>query len=264
MKPLVIVLTGASGGIGFYTAQQLCEQGHTVYGISRSKPADPRILHVPADVSDESAVRDAFAHIIRQSGRIDVLINNAGFGISGAVEFTQAADARRLMDVNFMGVFHCCKAVIGCMRQNGGGRILNISSVAAPLAIPFQAFYSASKAAVSALSAALDNEVRRFGIRVCAVLPGDIKTGFTSARQKSTEGAEVYGEVIARSVAAMEHDEQNGMSPHYAAKKLCRWATGRSFKPVRVIGNKYRLFCLLQKLLPAAIVNKIIGMLYAR
>lgn len=264
MKPQVIVITGASGGIGLYTAKLLCDSGHTVYGICRSTPPDERIIHVPADVSDETAVRDAFAQIMCKSGRIDVLINNAGFGISGAVEFAQSADVQRLMDVNFMGVFYCCKAVIGCMRQNGGGRILNISSVAAPLAIPFQAFYSASKAAVSALSMALDNEVRRFGIRVCAVLPGDIKTGFTAARKKSIVGTEVYGEVINRSVAAMEHDEQHGMSPCYAAKKLCRWATGRSFKPVRVIGNKYQFFCLLQKLLPAGIVNRIIGMLYAR
>lgn len=264
MKPSVAVITGASSGIGFRTAQCFCERGFTVYGICRTPPADGRIVHIPTDVSNETAVREAFARIHAETGRIDILINNAGFGISGAVEFTDNTDVQKLFDVNFFGVLSCCKAVIPYMRAAGSGRILNISSVAGPLAIPFQAFYSASKAAVSALSMALASEVRPFGIEVCTVMPGDIKTGFTAARRKSTVGTEIYGAVLERSVAAMEHDEENGMTAEYAAARLYRYATARRMKPLRTIGSKYKLFYFISKVLPASAVVKIIAMMYAR
>lgn len=130
--------------------------------------------------------------MISEQGRIDILINNAGFGISGAVEFTQTEEAMRLFDVNFFGMVRMTEKVIPYMRENGGGRIVNISSVAAVVPIPFQTYYSASKAAISSYSMALANEVGRFGIRVSAIMPGDISTGFTDARKKITEGDDVY------------------------------------------------------------------------
>lgn len=111
-------------------------------------------------------------------------MNNAGFGISGAVEFTELAEAKKQFDVNFFGCFICSKNVIKYMRLQGGGRIVNLSSLAAPLAIPFQAFYSASKAAVNSLTLALANEVRPFNIKVCAVMPGDVKTGLPRQERK--------------------------------------------------------------------------------
>lgn len=264
MTDRVAVITGASSGIGYKTAQLFCEKGYAVYGICRTKPADERIVHLPADVSDEQAVRAAFARVAAEAGHIDVLINNAGFGISGAVEFTENDDVRRLFDVNFFGVLSCCKAVLPYMRQAGHGRILNISSVAAPLAIPFQAFYSAGKAAVSALSMALGNEVKAFGVEVCTVMPGDIKTGFTAARRKNHAGAEVYGAVLERSVAAMEHDEETGMSAEYAAAQLYKIAVRRKAKPLYTIGPKYKLFYFISKVLPASAVVKIIGWMYAK
>ena len=105
-------------------------------------------------------VRSAVAEIMDRAGRIDVLVNNAGFGISGAVEFTDTAEAQRLLDVNFFGMVRMNKAVIPHMRQAGRGRIVNLSSVAAPCPIPFQAYYSAGKAAVNAYTMALANELR--------------------------------------------------------------------------------------------------------
>ena len=162
-----------------------------------------------------------------RSGRIDILINNAGFGISGAMEFTESADAHRLMEVNLFGMDNMIRAVLPHMREARRGRIVNISSVAGVFAIPFQAWYSISKAAVRSLTMALANEVAPYGVQVTSVLPGDIQTGFTAAREKSAAGDDAYGGRISRSVQRMEHDEQTGMSPAVAAKTVARVATKR-------------------------------------
>ena len=174
MSKKVVVITGGTSGIGLETAKALVDQGCTVYELSRrDQGADPRILHVQADVTDESQVQAAVKEIAEREGRIDVLINNAGFGISGAVEFTETADAIRQFDVNFFGMVRMNKAVIPVMRKQGGGRIISMSSVAAPIAIPFQTYYSASKAAVRTYMLALAPEVKPFGIETCAIMPGD-------------------------------------------------------------------------------------------
>ena len=115
---------------------------------------------------------------IRDS-HIDVLINNAGFGISGAVEFTGTEEAQRQLDVNFFGMVRMNRQVLPVMRKQGYGRIVNLSSVAGAIPIPFQTYYSASKAAINSYTMALANEVKPFGIQVCCVQPGDIRTGFT-------------------------------------------------------------------------------------
>ena len=149
------------------------------------------------------------------------------------------------------------------MRLQGGGRIVNLSSLAAPLAIPFQAFYSASKAAVNSLTLALANEVRPFNIKVCAVMPGDVKTGFTAAREKNTAGDEFYGETLKRAVAGMERDEQNGMSPDDIADAVYAAATKARPKLLSTKGTKYHLFFALSKALPVSLVNIIVGKLYS-
>ena len=148
------------------------------------------------------------------------------------------------------------------MRRSGGGRIINISSVAAPIAIPFQAYYSAAKAAINSYTMALINEVRPYGISVCAVQPGDICTGFTDAREKSCEGDSIYGGRISQSVAVMERDEQNGMKPEAAARFIASVAEAKKVRPVYTIGFKYRLFCGLAKILPAGLVSYIVGRIY--
>ena len=192
-----------------------------------------------------------------------MVVNNAGFGISGAVEFTQTADAQRLLDVNFFGMVRVNRAVLPYMREAGRGRIVNLSSVAAVAPIPFQTYYSASKAAVNAYTMALANEVRPFGITVCAVQPGDIATGFTSAREKSQAGDQAYNGRIGRSVARMEHDETAGMSPASAGAFIGRVALRRSHHPLYTIGGFYRFAVLLLKLLPASAGNWLLGRLYA-
>ena len=133
------------------------------------------VTSLACDITDADAVERTVAAIEAEAERIDLVVNNAGFGISGAVECTTPEEARRLFDVDFFGVVNVNHAVLPRMRRAGGGRIVHVSSVAAPIAIPFQAYYSAAKAAINAYSSALRCEVAPFGIDVCAVMPGDLK-----------------------------------------------------------------------------------------
>ena len=155
-------------------------------------------------------------------------------------------------------------AVIPVMRAQRSGRIVNLSSVAGAIPIPFQAFYSASKAAINSYTMALANEIKPFGVQVCCVQPGDIQTGFTAARQKIVVGDDIYGGRISRSVAGMEKDERTGMRPEDAGAFVCRAATRKGVRPVNTIGLSYKFFCVLQKLLPAKTLNWLVGMVYAR
>ena len=161
-----------------------------------------------------------------------------------------------------MGAVSAAKAVIPVMRSQGGGKIVNLSSIAGAIALPYQAWYSISKAAVLAFSESLRNEVRQFGIDVCTVLPGDIHTGFTDAREKSEAGNELYGGSLNKSVKGMEKDERNGISPAFAGAFIARIALKKRSKPRYVIGNKYRLFLALADLLPNRTVSWIVGLLY--
>ncbi len=260
----VAVVTGAGRGIGRATAAALRDKGCRVYNFSRSGGDLEGISHIKADVSDEAAFKAALERVVYEAGRLDILVNNAGFGISGAAEFTDNADAKRLLDVNLFGVVNGCKAAAPIMRAQGGGRIVNISSVAAPCAIPFQVWYSISKAAVSTYTAALANELRPFGISLTAVLPGDTGTGFTAAREKSSAGDDIYGGRIARSVALMERDEQGGMPANHAGLYIAKIALKKNVRPEYAIGLKYKFICFAVKLMPCGLRNRMIGMLYAK
>lgn len=222
------------------------------------------MVHLSGDVSREEDARRAVEAVLEREGRIDILINNAGFGISGAVEFTKPEEARRQMEVNFFGMVNMCYAALPAMRKAGGGRIVNLSSVAAPVAIPFQAYYSASKAAINAYTQALANEVRPYGISVCAVMPGDIRTGFTTARRKTIEGDAEYGGRISRSVSKMEHDEENGMDPAKAGAYIAGLALRRSVKPLYAIRLDYKFFVILSRILPVRLLSFLVYQLYAK
>ena len=259
-----VIVTGGSSGIGLAAAKMFLENGYDVYEFSRRDTDGIEIKHITCDVTDEDSVKNAFAEVMKRSGKIDVLVNNAGFGISGAAEFTTLEQAKKQFDVNFFGTVACSNEAVKYMRKNGGGTIVNVSSLAAPLSIPFQAFYSASKAAVNSLTLAMANELRPFGIKVCAVMPGDVKTGFTAAREKSVDGDDLYRGVLQKSVSTMEHDEQNGMTPESIAKKIYRLAEAKNPKPLSTVGAQYKFLVSLSKVLPIRAVNKIIGMIYAK
>ena len=259
----VVIVTGGTSGIGQATVRLLREKGCAVYEFSRRASDDPN--HFSVDVTDEAAVRAAVDAVIKKEGRVDLLINNAGFGISGAMEFTDPADAHRLMEVNLFGMDNMIRAVLPHMRAAGAGRVVNISSVAGVFAIPFQAWYSISKAAVRSLTMALYNEVAPYGVQVAAVMPGDIRTGFTAARKKSVEGDAEYGGRISKSVGKMEKDEQGGMDPAVAAKTIVRVALQkRRVKPFYAIGLSYRFLVLLDSLLPCRTVRWLLYQLYGK
>lgn len=264
MTDTIALVTGGTSGIGLCTAAALAEKGCRGYTFSRRESNDKRFTHIAVDVTDEAAVDAAVKQIAAKEGRIDIVVNCAGFGISGAIEFTALADAKRQFDVNFFGMVNVNKAVLPIMREQKHGRIVNISSVAAAVPIPFQAYYSASKSAINSYTCSLANEVRPYGITVCAVQPGDIKTNFTAVRDKSMQGDDVYGGRITRSVAKMEHDEQTGMTADEAGKFICGAALKKSVKPIYTIGISYQLACLLVRTLPKRWLNKLIYEIYAK
>ncbi len=257
----VLVLTGGSSGIGLSTVKFFAKNNYTVYELSRSGKSFDNVKHITCDVTDEGNVKDAIREVIQEQGHIDVLINNAGFGISGPIEFTNTLDAKKQFDVNFFGALNVTKAVTPYMRDKHQGRIIFVSSVAAVFSIPFQAFYSAAKSALNSLTLALANELRPFGISVCALLPGDVSTSFTSNREKSIKGEEVYTR-LDKSIKTMEHDETHGMTPIKMAKKLFKIANKRHVKPFYVGGAKYAFFCFLAKIFPARFFNWVVGKMY--
>lgn len=264
MDKKIAVLTGGTSGIGVQTALALKSAGYTVYELSRRAQGVEGLNHLVADVTDEAAVKKAVDEIVAREGKIDVLVNNAGFGISGAVEFTKTEDAKRLFDTNFFGMVNMNRAVVPVMREAGQGRIVNISSVAGQIPIPFQTYYSAAKAATNSYTMALANELRPYGITVCAVQPGDIKTGFTKAREKTVDGDDVYGGRIGRSVSRMEHDEQTGMDPAVAGKFIANVAMKKKVSPIYTIGASYSFLTFLTRLMSWKTMNKIIGAIYAK
>lgn len=264
MESRVAIVTGGSSGIGKATAKSLKNAGIRVYEFSRRENAEEGIIHITADVTDTASVEAAVNEVLEREGKIDILVNCAGSGISGAIEFTDIEAAKGQVDVLLFGTARATKAVLTPMRKAGCGRIVNISSVAGPIPIPFQAFYGASKAAINNYTMALANEVRPYGISICAIMPGDIASGFTSARQKIAEGDEEYGGRISRSVAVMEHDEQTGMSPEAAGAYIAKIAMKKKVKPLYAIGFTYKLFTIIMRILPSGFSNWLLGQIYAK
>lgn len=262
MTEKIAIVTGGTSGIGLCTAAALHEKGCKVYTFSRRQFSDPRFTHIRVDVTDPDAAEAAVRCVYEKEGRLDIVVNCAGYGISGAIEFTPAEDARRQMDVNFFGMVNVNKPALTIMRKQGGGRIVNTSSMAAVFAIPFQAYYSASKAAINSYTCALLNEVKQYGISVCAVQPGDIKTGFTAARKKIEAGDEEYGGRISRSVAKMEKDEQSGLDPQKAGDFIAKAALKKSVKPLYTIDLISGAECILDRILPKGLAYKIVGSMY--
>lgn len=238
------------------------ERGWRVFELSRHGQSHDGIIHVTCDVCDSTSAHNAIQEVMTQTDRIDVVISNAGYGISGSIEFTDITAAQHQMDVNFMGAVRFTQAVLPVLRQQKSGRIIYTSSVAAILAVPYQSLYSASKAAINAFALALANEVREFGISVSVMMPGDVSTGFTDARDKSTAGEEVYQHAN-KAISTMERDERGGMKPIQMAKLFYHIATCHSPRPQYVGGFQYRVFCFLDRILPKRFVNWIEHKVYS-
>ena len=260
----VCVVTGGSGGIGRCTARSLADAGCRVYELSRRDIPQAGVVHLTADVTDERQVLSAIGQVLGAEGRIDILVNNAGFGISGAAETTRSADAHRQMEVNLFGMDNVTRAVLPHMREQRSGRIVCMSSIAGILPIPFQLWYSVSKSAILAYVLALQNEIRPYGISVCAIMPGDIASGFTDARVKSEALDGEYAGRIARSVAVMEHDERTGMKPEDAGRFVAKVALRKRSRPMIAMGFAYKAAAMAAKLLPRRFSNWLVGLIYAK
>ncbi|MCR5659321.1 MAG: SDR family NAD(P)-dependent oxidoreductase [Bacteroidales bacterium] len=180
-NPKVILITGASSGIGFDTAADLAQQGHKVYAaarrVERMEPLRQLgVVPIRMDVTDEISIEDCLKTIMDAEGRIDVLINNAGYGYFGAIENVSMEEARRQMEVNVFGLARLCQLVLPIMRNQGSGRIINTSSVAGKSVLLYGGWYHVTKYSVEAFSDALRIEMKPFGIDVVMIEPGGIKT----------------------------------------------------------------------------------------
>ena len=269
IKNSVIIITGASSGIGKACAQLLCREGASVYGLSRgctTGSCSDGLHCVQCDVTSDKSVHDAFEYILRQSGRIDGLVCCAGSGIAGAVEDTAQDEAEALMQVNYFGAVRCAREALHFMRPARKGTIVFISSVAALFGIPFQAFYSAGKYALDGTSEALRNEVHPFNIKICSVLPGDTRTGFTSARRytRATVQGTEYKKGFCSALNAMVRDEINGAPPQQAARCVLRALKRRNPPPRIIVGFGYKLLAFLRRLLPGRLVCAVLRLIYCR
>lgn len=245
----VIVITGGTSGIGKKLVERLSGQ-NTVVTLARSCPHTANTI--PCDVSSAEAVEAAFDEIKAKFGRVDILINNAGYGISGAVELMPDEEVERIFDVNFMGVFRCAKHALPLM--GAGGKIVNISSACAIFPLPFRGFYCASKAAVSMFSHSLRGEVAPYGIDVTAICPGDIKTEFTVNRRRNYATNERYGDRIVKADEHISSREDKRMSPDRAADRIVKIVGKRKYKPMYIVGGKYKLLYALYRLFPQRVI----------
>ena len=262
---MVILITGVSSGFGLAMARQLSADGHTVYGtVRRDVEQLPGVHYLRADVRDTASVQAAVEAVLAAEGRIDVLINNAGMGIGGPLEFTSIEDAQRQMDVNFMGMVRLVSLVVPVMRQQRHGHIICISSIGGLMGLPYQGMYSASKFAVEGFCEALQIEVRRHGIQVVLIEPGDFSTGFTAARIKQVSDAAVAAyPSLRQSVSSFEKDEQTGLKPEFLARKVAKIVQKRHPKFRYVIATFIQKLSIpLKRILPARTFVRVLSLFY--
>ena len=250
----VILITGASSGIGKISADMLAKSGNKVYGTSRkSDNVNTTIQMLKMDITDRGSIEQVVLEIINREGRIDVLVNNAGTGISGALELTSHDEAMQQLNTNFLGMHQVCQSVLPYMRREGKGMIINISSIAGMIAVPYQGFYSASKFAIEGYSEALAMEVYPFGIKVCLIEPGDMKTDFTTNRSisETTNQDVAYKEYFRRIMRIIERSEQNGSDPSLVGQTLIKLIQMRNPPFRSIIGPTAQVvFAHLRHLLP--------------
>jgi NAD(P)-dependent dehydrogenase (short-subunit alcohol dehydrogenase family) len=247
-----VLITGASAGIGWACAEALHAAGWAVTGASRRGTAPSGCTGLVMDVDDDESVRAGVAGTLEQRGRIDALVAAAGWGLAGAVEQCSVAEAKAQLETNFWGCVRVVQQVLPAMRARGGGRIVLVSSIGGLIAVPFQAFYSASKFALEGLGEALAYEVAPFDVQVTLVEPGNIKTGFTAARRMSAAAAgPLYGSAFTNALGVMERDEANG-APAAAVATVVRRVLESPHPPRRASAGKptERAGLLAKRVLP--------------
>ena len=243
-----IIITGASSGIGKALKEYYTNMGNTVIGISLTND------DYACDVSDREKMQEIFEDIAAKYSKIDILINCAGFGLSGAIELINQERIQKEYDVNVLGTIYAIQLVLPLMENEG--KIINISSACALFPLPFRAFYCSSKAAVSMLSDCLRMELSKTKIQVTAICPCDIKTNFTKNRVKSYETNERYGLAIQKSAEKIDSREDKRMSLEKAIKIMTRIINKKKLKPQYVMGARNRFLYHLSKFFPKSWVLK--------
>lgn len=263
----VILITGGSSGFGKACVDYLTECGHRVYGTSRtasfpigqSSPHFP--LTIPMDVRDDESVERAVDFVLEREGRLDVLVNNAGFALAGAIELTSIEEAKRQFDTNFFGVHRACRKVLPVMRSKRAGLIVNVSSMAGLIALPFQGFYCASKYALEALTESLRMEVRPYGVQVTLFEPGDFKTQISANRiivAASTDNSD-YTVRQRAAVDVITKNEKNGADPRELAVLLGKIIDRQRVHPRYLVGMYFqKLAVWVKRVLPAWVFERLI------
>jgi len=270
----VVLITGASSGIGMETAIELCNRGFVVYGAARRvehmKSLSDKGIHVlPLDVTDEVSMKQCVDSIIQTEGKIDILINNAGYGSYGAVEDVPISEARRQLDVNLFGLARMIQLVLPSMRSQKSGCIVNISSMAGKVHTPFGAWYHATKFAVEGFSDALRFELEPFGIRVVIIEPGGINTDWgiiASDNLAKTSGTGVYGE-DAMKMARVFHNaysRKEYSDPSVVARTICRAVTAHRPHTRYAVGFMAKPSIFFRKILSDRLLDRILRFYFMR
>jgi short-subunit dehydrogenase len=256
-QPRVAVVTGISSGIGRATATELVKRGFRVFGTVRSagtalEGVEPIVL----DVRDDASVERAVAEILAKAGRIDVLVNNAGTSIVGAIEETDTAQARELFDVNFFGAVRVTRAVLPTMRAQRAGRVVFVSSVVGFLPAPFMGFYAATKHAIEGYAESLDHEVRALGIRALLVEPGFMKTRLDKNATAAARSIDDYAGARARVGASINSSVAGGEDPSIVATAIAD-AIGDDHPRLRYpVGKRAGMLATLRAYLPARMFDR--------
>jgi NAD(P)-dependent dehydrogenase (short-subunit alcohol dehydrogenase family) len=248
----VVLITGASSGIGRVTAELLAARGHRVFGGVRAVATTSPLAGVELvllDVRDEASVKACVEEVLSRAGRIDVLINNAGVNLVGAVEETSISQAQALFDTNVFGVLRMIQAVLPGMRHQGAGQIVNISSILGFLPAPFMGVYASTKHAIEGLSESLDHEVRAFGIRVVLIEPYYTRTNLDASAAQAEGRIDAYAPQRRRTAAAITRNTNTAPEPRVVAEEVLRAIEGR-YRMRRPIGQA-ALLSWLRRLLPA-------------
>ena len=259
----VIFITGISSGFGKRTAGLLAGHGHTVYGtIRKDAEVNGSVNALRMDLIDYYSVRKAVETVVAREGRIDVLINNAGMHSGGPVESSPIENIKLQMDTNFLGMVNLTREVLPLMRKQGGGTIINFSSIGGLMGLPFQAFYSASKFAIEGFSEALRMELKQYNIKVVLINPGDFHTSNTANRRNflaPTGQDDPYNRQFITTLAVIEKDEAKGWKPEVLAKKLVRITESRNPRQRYIIASfEQKLAVVLKYILPGKLFRLIL------
>jgi NAD(P)-dependent dehydrogenase (short-subunit alcohol dehydrogenase family) len=257
----VVLITGASSGLGESIANYLVQKGFTVYGTSRNIEQQTKEFHtINMDVTSDQSIQSAIQKVLQQQGRIDVLINNAGLGIASPVETLSIDDVQRVLDTNVIGVIRTTQAVLPHMRAQKSGTIINISSIGSESGLPYRGLYSASKAAVDRLTEALRIELAPFGIQACVVQPGGVKTEINKNRIKtSLPAGNVYKESFDATYALIDESVDKGLDPLEFARLIEKLLHTPTLKRCYRLGKPVeKLSVILKRILPSSTYEKMI------